>query len=123
MTTHPPSFLALDGELPAALGELLQACAGDEDEFGERLAWTREDICARNLEMRSTEALRSLYMPFDHLLFFSAAGDGDLFALAVDADGQVRRPDVFVWEHETDSRRWFAGGAGHYLALRRGDRE
>ena len=68
--------------------------------------------------MRSTPALRGLYMPLDHLLFFGEAGNGDFFALAIDADGQLRRPDVFRWDHETDARAWFAGGFAQYIALR-----
>nr|WP_329202312.1 MULTISPECIES: SMI1/KNR4 family protein [unclassified Streptomyces] len=58
------------------------------------------------------QLLRSqLYMPFDALLFFGDNGGGDQFAFVQ----TPRRPDVFVWEHETDSRRWVAGDLRDYL--------
>ena len=57
-------------------------------------------------------------MPFDNLLFFGDSGNGDLFALAIDADGRVRRGDVFCWDHETDGRAWFASGPSQYVAKR-----
>jgi hypothetical protein len=53
-------------------------------------------------------------MPFDHLLFFADAGNGDHFAFALHA-GVVRRPDVFAWNHEDDSRNWAAPSLEKYL--------
>jgi len=47
-------------------------------------------------------------MPFNHLLFFGDAGNGDQFAFSIHADGKIYRPDVFVWNHEDDSRTWIA---------------
>ena len=35
------------------------------------------------------------------------AGNGDQFAFVV-LDGEVRRDDIFVWNHEDDSRSWVA---------------
>lgn len=53
-------------------------------------------------------------MPFDSLLFFGDAGNGDQFAYAV-CDGEIRRPDIFVWDHETDSRSRIARSLESYL--------
>ncbi|MDD9943430.1 MAG: SMI1/KNR4 family protein [Myxococcales bacterium] len=53
-------------------------------------------------------------MPFDHLVFFADAGNGDQFALAV-RGGQIRSPDVFVWNHEDDSRSWAAPDVRTYV--------
>ncbi|WSL80461.1 SMI1/KNR4 family protein [Kitasatospora sp. NBC_01266] len=50
-------------------------------------------------------------MPFDPLLFFADAGNGDLFALLP----RIGRPDVFVWNHEDDSRTWVAPSLAKYL--------
>jgi hypothetical protein len=50
-------------------------------------------------------------MPFDPLLFFADAGNGDQFAFVL----RDRRKDVFVWDHETDSRKWVAPDLGSYL--------
>jgi len=46
-------------------------------------------------------------MPFDCLLFFADAGNGDQFAFAI-LNGESRRDDIFVWNHEDDSRCWVA---------------
>lgn len=45
-------------------------------------------------------------MPFDHVLAFGQTGNGDLFFHPV-LRGEVRE-DVFVWDHEDDSRTWYA---------------
>lgn len=47
-------------------------------------------------------------MPFEHLLFFGDAGNGDQFAFPIHADGTINRPDIFLWNHEMDSRSWIA---------------
>ncbi len=39
-----------------------------------------EEIVQRNLHMRTSAALRESYMPFENLLFFADAGNGDQFA-------------------------------------------
>jgi len=43
-------------------------------------------------------------MPFDPFLFFGDNGGGDQFAFVQ----TPQRPDIFVGEHESDSRRWVA---------------
>ncbi len=108
----------VDAELPGDVTALLEACQGRRDPHGEALAWSVVELRARNHGMRTTPAFRSLYMPFDHLLFFGNSGNGDLFALAIDADGKIRRSDVFRWDHETDARLWFASGPSQYIANR-----
>jgi hypothetical protein len=44
-------------------------------------------------------------MPLDALVSFGRLGNGDLFGHPVPG-GQVRE-DVFVWDHEDDSRTWY----------------
>ncbi len=112
------AFNSLDVPLPSDVTALLEACQGRRDRHREALAWSAAELRARNQEMRTTPAFRGLYMPFDHLLFFGDSGNGDLFALAIDADGRVRRRDVFCWDHETGGRVWFAKGTSEYIAKR-----
>ncbi|MFU9037500.1 MULTISPECIES: SMI1/KNR4 family protein [Streptomyces] len=64
------------------------------------LIWSAERIVRENQSLREDSELATLYMPFDPLPFFADAGNGDLFALLAKID----RPDVFVWNHEDDSR-------------------
>ncbi|MFJ7205783.1 SMI1/KNR4 family protein [Streptomyces sp. NPDC098789] len=75
------------------------------------MIWSVERIALPNEEFRTREDLRSLYMPFDALLFFGDNGGGDRFALPV----SPLRPDVFVWDHENDSRTWVAPSLERYL--------
>jgi hypothetical protein len=49
---------------------------------------------------------RSVYTPFFSLVFFGQLGNGDLFAQPALAERV--RDDVFVWNHEDDSRMWYA---------------
>ena len=56
--------------------------------------------------MRQARAL-NFYMPFNNLLFFADAGNGDKFGFPISLDGTIRK-DVFAWNHEDDSRSWCA---------------
>jgi len=100
--------------LPDGLRDLLLESNGVAGEYGLGLIWPVERIETDNLAFRSKAHFRELYMPFDHLLFFADAGNGDQFAFPVLA-GEVRRPDVFAWDHEDDSRSWVAPSLEKYL--------
>ncbi|MGW7098865.1 SMI1/KNR4 family protein [Streptomyces sp. NPDC054838] len=67
--------------LPEDLTALLRESNGVEDEYADGLIWSAERITSENLTMREDIELATLYMPFDPLLFFADAGNGDLFAL------------------------------------------
>ena len=73
--------------------------------------WSLEQIVQQNLYFRTAPDFAGLYMPFDPLLFFGDKGGGDQFAFVV----TPRRPDIFVWDHESDSRRWVANDLSDYL--------
>jgi hypothetical protein len=94
--------------LPSDLREVLRETNGVEGEYELALLWPLDRIIEDNQRFRSSKDFKSVYMPFDHLLFIADAGNGDQFAFPVDADGTIRRPDVFVWNHEDDSRRMVA---------------
>jgi SMI1-KNR4 cell-wall len=53
-------------------------------------------------------------MPFDHLLFFSDAGNGDLFGFSI-LNGSIQKDDIFVWNHEDDSRSWIASSLEAFI--------
>lgn len=105
---------ALGVDFPEDLRSLLAETNGVVGEYGLGLVWPLERIEADNLSFRSNEDFQRLYMPLDHLLFFADAGNGDQFALALHA-GVIRRPDVFSWNHEDDSRTWAAPSLEKYL--------
>ena len=99
--------IGLGAALPPALRDLLTETNGVTGEYGLNLIWPLERIVADNLAFRANDQFRRLYMPFDPFLFFGDAGNGDQFAYAI-LDGEVRMPDIFVWDHENDSRLWVA---------------
>lgn len=104
--------LAVD--VPNDLLSVLRESDGVEGDYGLGLIWCAERIVADNLRFRSSTDFQELYMPFDCLVFFADAGNGDQFAYAV-TGGAIRRDDVFVWNHETDSRSWVAPNLATYL--------
>jgi hypothetical protein len=93
--------------LPSDLRELLSECNGVKDHFGTEVVWPAHELAPRNEEFRRTPAFRRLYMPFDAVFFFGATGNGDQFFYRI-LDSEVREPDIYLWEHETDSRQWRA---------------
>lgn len=80
--------------------------------------WSVDQIVETNLQFWSDQTFAQLYMPFTPFLFFGDNGGGDQFAFVQTPE----RPDIFVWEHESDSRRWVANNLQDYLnrALRDG---
>ncbi|MGK5637574.1 SMI1/KNR4 family protein [Streptomyces sp. URMC 126] len=98
--------------LPGELRHLLLECDGVTGHHLVDTVWPLERIVEQNLFFRSDASLARLYMPFDALLFFGDNGGGDQFAFVRTPE----RPDVFVWEHENDSRRWVANGLRDYLS-------
>ena len=105
---------ALGVALPSELKELLQQSDGINGEYSLALVWALERIQSDNLRFRTYPDFRELYMPFDPLLFFADAGNGDQFAFAI-RGGQIRSTDIYVWNHEDDSRTWVAPSLDKYL--------
>lgn len=102
---------ALDQTLPRDLVDLLRESNGVDGRYGLGLVWSVERIQADNLLFRTDGAFARLYMPFEPLLFFADAGNGDQFAFVM----RDRPLDVFVWDHETDSRTMVAPSLATYL--------
>lgn len=97
----------LNVELPNDLLSLLNETNGVFDEYGCSFIWTVEQILEENLNVRNFEDFKDLYMPFDCLLFFADGGNGDLFGYAI-LNGVIQKDDIYVWNHENDSRTWVA---------------
>ncbi|MFF2847501.1 SMI1/KNR4 family protein [Streptomyces sp. NPDC058001] len=102
---------ALGQSIPRGLKELLLESNGLEDEYGTEVIWTTERILDDNRSFRGNEQYRTLYMPFDPLLFFGDNGGGDQFAFV----RTPQRDEVFVWDHETDSRTDIAPTLERYV--------
>ena len=101
----------LGREIPTELKQLLLESNGVLGQTSIGTVWSIDQVIDRNLSFWSNPSFAELYMPFESFLFFGDNGGGDHFALVQ----RPPRPDVFVWEHENDSRRWVANDLLDYL--------
>ncbi|EFV76473.1 SMI1/KNR4 family protein [Cytobacillus pseudoceanisediminis] len=79
------------------------------------IIWSTHQIIKDNLFYRNFEGYRDINMPFDNLFFFSDAGNGDLFCYAILKNGNIEKNDIYVWNHENDSRTWVAASLKHFI--------
>lgn len=104
----------LNVELPKKLFELYNETNGVFDSFGCPLIWSTSQIIKDNLFFRNFSDYKDIYMPFDHLLFFSDNGCGDLFGYKI-LNGSIQTEDIYVWNHEDDSRMWVASSLDVFI--------
>ena len=97
--------------LPAELRQLLLESNGLVGQSHVDTVRPIDQIVERNLVFWSEQTFAQLYMSFNAFLFFGDNGGGDQFAFVQ----KPARPDIFVWEHENDSRRWVANNLQDYL--------
>jgi hypothetical protein len=107
----------VDISVPNDLVELLLESDGAESQWGGGVVWSAAEMHTINWTFRAQQStVYTRYAPFNGLLFFADAGNGDQFAF--DRDGKVLR-----WDHETDERRPFAVDLASYLQRRLTDPE
>ncbi|MEK3705161.1 SMI1/KNR4 family protein [Paenibacillus sp. FSL R7-0198] len=99
--------------LPHELKEMLLETNGLRAIYDLGLIWSVDRIKNENKHYRD-DHFQEYYMPFDNLIFFGESGIGDLFAFPVTGEG-ICRDDVFVWNHENDSRKWVAPSVSKYV--------
>ncbi|WP_392900939.1 SMI1/KNR4 family protein [Streptomyces sp. LN699] len=97
--------------LPPQLAGLLRECNGVRGRYGLDVVWSAERIAKDNADFRSAQDFTELYMPFEPLMFFGDNGGGDQFAFV----RTPQRDEVFVWEHETDSRYLVSYSLDQYI--------
>lgn len=105
-------------ELPNELLELYTQTNGIDEKLdgtviGEFI-WSVERVIESNLDQRNYPSYKDIYMSFDQLLFFSDAGNGDLFGFST-LNGKFDRSDIFIWDHEDDSRTWVAPNLATFI--------
>jgi hypothetical protein len=93
--------------VPEDLVSVLRESNGVLGPYSLDLVWSAERILRDNLDFRSNREFQALYMSFDSAMFFGDGGNGDQFFFPVLGSGDVRS-EVFVWNHEDDSRTWVA---------------
>ena len=80
---------------------------GVQDEDETNIIETAENIINLNREMDLLYQSTNLYMNFSDCFFIGNNGGGDLYFLRA-IKGKIEMIDVFLWNHESDSRTWFA---------------
>jgi len=116
VSLHPPVLPGALAEAEDKLGitlpeELKEIYAESDGVFmntGANTIMPLEDMIAENLDLRDRDQYEDLYMPFDNLLFFGRAGNGDLWAFGIKANGKIDTLNLYGWDHETDARPWIA---------------
>jgi hypothetical protein len=93
----------LGSRLSESLRDLYAHSDGLTDEWGYAYVLPISELRQQNQYFRM--AFGDLYMSFDDLILFGQLGNGDmLFQPRVPQDNE----NVFVWDHEDDSRAWRA---------------
>lgn len=103
----------LGATIPTDLRSLLAESDGMLGGYGLGLVWPVTRIIDDNRDFRSRTVFRQHYEPFDDLLFFGDAGNGDQFAFRR-ANG-LWAEGVFAWDHEDDRRSRVAPDLRRYL--------
>ncbi|WP_309296379.1 MULTISPECIES: SMI1/KNR4 family protein [unclassified Sporosarcina] len=100
--------------LPKKLQELYSETNGVFDSFDCHLIWPVSRIIEDNMFFRNFSDYKEMYMSFDQLLFFSDNGCGDLFCYRI-LNGTIQTEDIYVWNHEDDSRTWVAASLETFI--------
>jgi hypothetical protein len=100
--------------LPAKLAGLYNETNGVYGSYGTSFIWSTEQMVRENLFFRTLHEYRDLIKPLDTFLFFSDAGNGDLFGYAIE-DGMIQSEEIFVWNHEDDGRSVIASSLEEFI--------
>ena len=85
--------------LPADIKDILGEFNGDNF-----FLLSAEQMIKINLMVRTF----NFCMPLDCLLFFGENGCGDYYGYPITREDGIRSDNVFMWNHEYDSREWKA---------------
>lgn len=101
---------ALGHPLPGDLADVLLRADGIlQKHTGDNILWPLKDIARANTEFRDG-TFGDLYMSFDDVVFFGDPANGDQFFIAT-----TGIQEVYLWDHETDSRTWITSSVTNYL--------
>ncbi|WP_338036445.1 SMI1/KNR4 family protein [Neobacillus notoginsengisoli] len=104
----------LNIDLPKRLAELYSETNGVYGNYGISLIWSTEQMIKENKFFWSLHEYRDFIKPLDTFLFFSDAGNGDLFGYLME-NGTIQNENIYVWNHEDDSRRIIASSLKDFI--------
>ncbi|HEY1202934.1 MAG TPA: SMI1/KNR4 family protein [Niastella sp.] len=91
------------------IDDFLYIKQSDESIKMGHLIWSVERVIETNISKRTSATDKRIYKSFDNLFFFADAGNGDLYGFET-RNGIVEKTDVYIWDHENDTREWLAPG-------------
>lgn len=94
-------------DVPNKLARIYNETNGVFGNYGIPFIWPTEQLVRENLFFWSIHEHQDSMKPLDTFLFFSDAGNGDLFGYLIE-NGTIQSEDIYVWNHEDDSRRVIA---------------
>ncbi|WP_298830146.1 SMI1/KNR4 family protein [uncultured Planococcus sp.] len=101
-------------DLPKELEDLLSETDGVYDEFICLFIWSINKLSKKTSILEDGKILKIFICLLIISFFFSNAGNGDLFGYAV-LNGHIQSEDIYVWNHEDDSRTWIASSLKEYI--------
>ena len=108
------ALLTFCPEAPMELVDLLRQTDGIEGDYGSPVVWSCLDIVGENRSMSSHPDYPALYWSFDQFLFVGADVGSDFFGYRM-LPAYEGADDLYRWDHENDSRVWFAGSLSDYV--------
>ncbi|OXS59477.1 SMI1/KNR4 family protein [Rossellomorea vietnamensis] len=98
-------------ELPVRLAQLYNETNGVYGDYGISFIWSTEQMVRENVLCRvAHQQSGDRYS----LLFFSDAGNGDLFGYLT-VNGKIESEDIYIWNHEDGSRRVVAASLKEFI--------
>lgn len=97
------------------LEQTLVSMAGTEDKWGNFVVWPIVRIAATNEHLSAQPERKELAK----MLFIADTQREDgMFALNIDADGVLRRPEVYRWDQKANKVEWYAEDLAIYVRRR-----
>ncbi|WP_327078160.1 SMI1/KNR4 family protein [Priestia megaterium] len=99
-------------QIPKELRSLLYETNGVNDSYGYSLIWSIEKIIRENLNLG--ERLEDIYLPFNNLLFFADARNGDMFGYSI-SDRSIKQNDIYLWNHGNNEQTQIAPSLNDFV--------
>jgi SMI1-KNR4 cell-wall len=104
----------LNVDLPEQLADLYNETNGVYGNYGISFIWSIDQMVKENLFFWTIHEYSDYMLPLDTFLFFSDAGNGDLFGYSI-VNGSIQTDDIYVWNHEDDSRSVIASSLEEFI--------
>ncbi|MGN7942529.1 SMI1/KNR4 family protein [Virgibacillus sp. 6R] len=104
----------LNIDLPKKLADLYYETNGVYGNYGISFIWSLEQMIKENLFFWTLHEHKESMKPLDTFLFFSDAGNGDLFGYSI-GNGNIQYEDIYLWNHEDDSRSIIASSLEEFI--------